>query len=100
MSKKKLSKEEQQLLDAIESGEFEPVLTESRKKELQAAASNTFKKDKRINIRISNRDLIAIQSKASEEGIPYQTLVSSIIHKYISGSLQDLTANKASKRTQ
>jgi predicted DNA binding CopG/RHH family protein len=100
MSKRKLPKDEQELLDAVEAGEYESVLTESRKKELQDAASLTFKKDKRINIRISNRDLAAIQSKASEEGIPYQTLVSSIIHKYISGSLQDLTANKPSKRTQ
>jgi len=100
MSKRKLPKDEQELLDAVEVGEYESVLTEARKKELQDAASLTFKKDKRINIRISNRDLAAIQSKASEEGIPYQTLVSSIIHKYISGSLQDLTANKPSKRTQ
>jgi predicted DNA binding CopG/RHH family protein len=98
MSKRKLPKDEQELLDAVEAGEYESVLTELRKKELQDAASLTFKKDKRINIRISNRDLVAIQSKASEEGIPYQTLVSSIIHKYISGSLQDLTANKSSKR--
>jgi predicted DNA binding CopG/RHH family protein len=100
MSIKKLPKDEQALLNAIEAGEFESVLTESRKKELEAAASLTFRKDKRINIRISNRDLTAIQSKASEEGIPYQTLVSSIIHKYISGSLQDLTANKSIKRTK
>jgi len=94
MSKAKLSKEEQELLDSVESGEYESTLTDSRRKELEAAAANTFKKDKRINIRISNRDLIAVQSRASEEGIPYQTLVSSIIHKYISGSLRDITANK------
>lgn len=94
MSKVKLSKEEQELLDSVESGEYESTLTDSRRKELEAAAANTFKKDKRINIRISNRDLIAVQSRASEEGIPYQTLVSSIIHKYISGSLRDITANK------
>lgn len=93
MSKLKLPKDEQDLLDALESGQLESVLTEDRRSELQAAASNTFKKDKRINIRISNRDLSAIQSKASQEGIPYQTLVSSVIHKYISGSLRDLTAN-------
>lgn len=98
MNKEKLSQEEKVLLDAVESGEYESTLTELRKKELEAAANLTFKKDKRINIRISNRDLVAIQSKATEEGIPYQTLVSSIIHKYISGSLQDLTANKSSKR--
>jgi len=100
MSKGKLSKEEKTLLDAVEAGEFESVLTEARKSKLQAIAGNTFKKDKRINIRISNRDLTAIQTRASEEGIPYQTYVSSIIHKYISGSLQDLTANKQMRPTQ
>lgn len=100
MSKAKLSKEEKKLLNAVEAGEFESVLTDARKKELEAIASNTFKKDKRINVRISNRDLVAVQSRASEEGIPYQTLVSSIIHKYISGSLQDLTANKQMQPTQ
>lgn len=94
MSKVRLPKDEQDLLDAVESGQFESTLTEARRKELEAAATNTFKKDKRINIRISNRDLIAVQSRASEEGIPYQTLVSSIIHKYVSGSLRDITANK------
>ncbi|MBX2809750.1 MAG: hypothetical protein KTR20_14085 [Cellvibrionaceae bacterium] len=94
MSQDKLSQEEKALLDAVEAGQFESLLTESRQQALEAIANNTFKKDKRINIRISNRDLTAIQSRAAEEGIPYQTLVSSILHKYLSGSLQDLTANK------
>ena len=94
MNRFKLSKEEKKLLEAVEDGEFESVLTTSRREALEAIASNTFKKDKRINIRISNRNLTAIQSRATEEGIPYQTFASSIIHKYISGSLQDLTANK------
>ncbi len=94
MNMVKLSKEEQELLDSVESGDFESTLTETRKEELEAAATNTFKKDKRINIRISSRDLTAVQSRASEEGIPYQTLVSSIIHKYVSGSLRDIAANK------
>jgi len=94
MTEPKLSKEEQELLDAVESGDYESVLTHERRKELEAAASHTFKKDKRINIRISNRDLSAIQSKAAEEGIPYQTLASSILHKYISGSLMDVSENK------
>lgn len=94
MSKVKLSKEEKELLDSVESGNFESTLTDVRRKELETAAANTFKKDKRINIRISNRDLVAVQSRASEEGIPYQTLVSSIIHKYVSGSLRDIAANK------
>jgi predicted DNA binding CopG/RHH family protein len=94
MSELKLSKEEKKLLESLESGDYESTLTDIRRKELEGAATNTFKKDKRINIRISNRDLVAIQSRASEEGIPYQTLVSSIIHKYVSGSLQDIVANK------
>jgi predicted DNA binding CopG/RHH family protein len=91
MNNSKLAKEEKTLLDAVERGEFVSELTESRREQLEAIAGNTFRKDKRINIRISNRDLLAVQSKASQEGIPYQTLVSSIIHKYISGSLKDVT---------
>jgi predicted DNA binding CopG/RHH family protein len=94
MKNMKLSKEEKQLLQAVESGEFESVLTKKRRVELVTTAKDTVRKDKRINIRISNRDLKAVQLKASEEGIPYQTLVSSVIHKYISGSLKDISANK------
>ncbi|MEO1445475.1 MAG: hypothetical protein AAFV46_04430 [Cyanobacteria bacterium J06635_11] len=92
MKEIRLSEEEKQLLSAVESGNYTSVLTESRRKELEQVAKDTTRKDKRINIRISNRDLMAIQSKAAEEGIPYQTLASSIIHKYISGSLQDVSA--------
>ncbi|GAA4815369.1 hypothetical protein GCM10011365_02290 [Marinicella pacifica] len=94
MSKLKLDKDEKQLLDAYEAGDFESVLTPTRKKQIQDMAKQTFKKDKRINIRISSRVLDAIQKRALEEGIPYQTLVSSILHKYVSGSLHDVTASK------
>ena len=90
-----LDKEEQELLDAYESGEFQSDMTPSRKKFIEQSAAQTFKKDKRINIRISGRDLSAIQRRALEEGMPYQTLVASILHKYVSGSLYDVTANKA-----
>jgi len=91
--------EERKLLDAVENGEYESVLTDARRKELVEYASNTFKKDKRLNIRISGRDLAAIQVRALEEGLPYQTLVSSILHKYISGSLQDVSTQKSHKRS-
>lgn len=94
MSKLKLDKEESKLLESFEAGEFKSVLTPARRKMIQQTASNTFKKDKRINIRISSRDLEAIQKRALVEGIPYQTLVSSILHKFVSGSLHDVTANK------
>ena len=90
-----LDKEEQELLNAYESGEFQSDMTPSRKKFIEQSAAQTFKKDKRINIRISGRDLSAIQRRALEEGMPYQTLVASILHKYVSGSLYDVTANKA-----
>ncbi len=95
MSDPNLSKEEKQILKDFEAGEFKSILTPKRKKMLQAAAEETFKKDKRINIRISSRDLESLQRRALEEGIPYQTLVSSVLHKYVSGGLHDIMANKA-----
>ena len=62
-----------------------------KKKELVAYARNTLRKDKRLNIRISERDLIELQRKAVQEGLPYQTYVSSIIHKFINGALVEGT---------
>ncbi len=94
MTKVKLDKYEEEILASYEADEFVSVMTPGRKEEIKQIAKNTFKKDKRINIRISNRDLVAIQKRALEEGMPYQTLVSSILHKYISGSLRDIMANK------
>ncbi len=94
MSKVNLDAEEKEVLRDFEAGEFKSILTPRRKKQLAEAAEEAFKKDKRINIRISSRDLEAIQRRALEEVIPYQTLVSSILHKYVSGSLYDRTANQ------
>ena len=86
--KTKLTKEEKEILDSFEKDEWVPVknLTK-RKKELMAYARNTLRKDKRLNIRISERDLIELQKRAVNEGLPYQTYVSSIIHKFINGNL-------------
>ena len=98
MSKPKLSKDEKEILKDFEAGEFESVITPKRRKSIQASAEETFKKDKRINIRISSRDLESLQRRALEEGIPYQTLVSSVLHKYVSGSLRDIAASKALNR--
>jgi len=100
MSDPKLSKEEKQILKDFEAGEFKSVLTPRRKKMLQVAAEETFKKDKRINIRISSRDLESLQRRALEEGVPYQTLVSSVLHKYVSGGLHDVMPDKAPLRTE
>lgn len=98
MTKIKLDLEEQELLDSYESGEFKSDLDADRKEYLASTAEEAFKKDKRINIRISSRDLEALQRRALEEGLPYQTLVSSVLHKYISGGLKDITANKLSHK--
>jgi predicted DNA binding CopG/RHH family protein len=86
--KNRLTEEEQEILDSFERGEWAPVRDLSkRKRELIRYARNTLKKDKRLNIRISERDLNELQKKAVSEGLPYQTFVSSIIHKYVNGTL-------------
>lgn len=85
-----LDKEEQALSKSIEKGEWKSVgdLKEERKKSKEYAKA-TFAKNQRMNIRIAQRDLDALKIRALEEAIPYQTLVSSIIHKYLSGTLVD-----------
>ena len=86
--KTKLTEEEKEILDSFEKGEWVPVKNLSkRKKELMPYARNTLKKDKRLNIRISERDLHELQRKAVAEGLPYQTYVSNIIHKFVNGKL-------------
>ncbi len=86
--KSRLTEEEREILDSFERGEWVPVRDLSkRKRELIRYARNTLKKDKRLNIRISERDLNELQKKAMSEGLPYQTFVSSIIHKYVNGRL-------------
>ncbi|MDT4290817.1 hypothetical protein RO575_14725 [Methylomonas sp. MO1] len=93
MTNLKLDQDEQAFLSAFEADEFESVLTDERKADLATAAEATFKKDKRINIRISARDLAALQRRALQEGLPYQTLVASVLHKYVSGSLRDVMSD-------
>ncbi len=82
----KLDQEEKEILEAFERGELKSVPNkEAELKRHREYAAATFRKDKRINIRISERDLRALQKRALTEGIPYQTLVSSILHKYVEG---------------
>ena len=83
-----IDEEERDLMQSIDKDEWRSVENiEREKEEAIAAAQNTLKKDKRINLRLSQKDYYQIQVKAIEEGIPYQTLISSIIHKYLNGSL-------------
>ncbi|MGB0911334.1 MAG: hypothetical protein ACPGYT_13305 [Nitrospirales bacterium] len=84
----KYDKEEKEIVDAYEARKMK--LAKPSKKEIEAmkaAADNTFKKDKRITIRLYDHDYKGIQKKAMEMGIPYQTLISGVIHRYIEGDL-------------
>ena len=83
-----LDEEEQVLSDSFDRGEWLSVTTlEDEKKIAKVAASNYFKKAARINIRLSNNDLSRIKQLAAHEGLPYQTLISSLLHKYAAGRL-------------
>ena len=86
----KLDQEERELLDAFEAGELKqaPNAADTQKRH-QKYAEAMFKKDARINIRLSSKDLRGLQKRALAEGIPYQTLVASIIHKYVEGRLHE-----------
>lgn len=84
----KLTEEEREILESVERGEWRRVPDfEEKALAYQEAARATLRKDKRVNIRMTERDLVRIQKKAIEEGLPYQTLISSILHKYIDGRL-------------
>jgi predicted DNA binding CopG/RHH family protein len=87
-SKAKYDDEELEILQAWEAGTLRPVgdLAEQVKTH-RAAAEATFKKDQRLNIRISSRDLKNLQARALEEGVPYQTFAASLLHKFVSGHL-------------
>ncbi|MEE4365331.1 MAG: CopG family antitoxin [Desulfotignum sp.] len=90
MSKIKLDKEEKDILDSFERGEWKQVNDfKAEVKKHQEYARNTLKKDKRVNIRISSKVLEEIQALAVENGIPYQTLMTSILHRYVHGGLID-----------
>ena len=86
---KKLDTYESDLLSTYEAGRFKSVATKSELTKFKAAARSTAVKDKRVNIRLSSGDLSDIQIKALEEGVPYQTLIASVLHKYVTGRLSE-----------
>ena len=84
----KLAKEEKELLESYDKGEWKTVKKQgAESKRYREYARSTFLKDRRVNIRISTKDLEGVRKKAVEEGIPYQTLISSVIHKFVSDRL-------------
>jgi predicted DNA binding CopG/RHH family protein len=81
-----LDEYEQEILDAFENRELKPVRS---KTDFQAIARNTMRKNRKINIRISENDLSALQRRAARDGIPYQTLIGSVLHKFASGFMKE-----------
>ena len=78
---------ERDLITAYEHGEFKPVEDQQGAKQTaRQAAQRYLRKDARVNIRLSTADLEMLKRRAAQEGLPYQTLIASVLHKYVSGS--------------
>src|SRR3954463_15736102 len=91
---------ELEILSAFEEGKLKSVATKSELAKLKAAARATAIKDRRVNIRLSSGDLSDIQVKALEEGVPYQTLIASVLHKYVTGRLAEQPARVTKPRSR
>lgn len=90
----RLSKDEREILKSFEKGEWKSVKNVKQElKKYAEYARATMQKDQRINIRMTSRDLEGLKVKAMEEGLAYQTLISSVLHKYVSGRLVDKKAS-------
>jgi predicted DNA binding CopG/RHH family protein len=87
----KMDADEKELLGFVERGEWKSAKGGKRERARYSRyAKATFRKDRRLNIRLSSKDLEAIQKRAVSEGLPYQTLISSLLHKYATGRLKEL----------
>lgn len=87
MKKRKLTEDEQLLRD-YEAGELKPVpLSKADIRKWQDAARATLAKDRRVNVRLSSALLLGLKARAAEEGLPYQTLIASVLHKFVTGRL-------------
>lgn len=102
---KKLDKFEKEILAEYDKGKLKSTApTKAKLGKFKAAASATFLKEKRVNIRLTTPDLMDIQARALEEGMPYQTLIASVLHKFVAGrlveSLSNLTARSSGTRAK
>ena len=96
----KLDAYEREVLDAYEKGKLRSVATKGELERFKAAARATAIKNRRVNIRLSSIDLSDIQVRALEEGVPYQTLIASVLHKYVTGRLSDKSQRITSRATR
>ena len=86
----KIDVDEKELLESVERGEWKSAGGKRERARFSRYAKATFKKDRRLNIRLSSKDLEAIQKRALSEGLPYQTLIASLLHKYAAGRLKEI----------
>ena len=86
----KIDADEKELLESVERGEWKSAGGRRERTRYARYAKATFRKDRRLNIRLSSKDLEAIQKRALSEGLPYQTLISSLLHKYAAGRLKEV----------
>lgn len=96
----KLDAYEQEILRSFENGKLKSVATKGELEKFKAAARATAIKDRRVNIRLSSIDLSDIQVKAMEEGVPYQTLIASVLHKFVTGRLSEKSQRAARRPTR
>lgn len=95
---KKLDAYENEILSAYEKGKLKSASpSKAELAKFKAAASATFLKERRVNIRLSTPDLMDIQARALEEGMPYQTLIASVLHKFVAGRLVEPASRSASR---
>jgi predicted DNA binding CopG/RHH family protein len=94
----KIDADEKELLASVDGGEWKSVGGGKRERARYSRyAKATFRKDRRLNIRLSSKDLEAIQKRALAEGLPYQTLISSLRHEYASGRLKEVRETEAER---
>jgi len=92
---------EQEILASFEHDEWSPARNQKGEvARFRAAATATLLKNKRVNIRISSQDLEGLKAKAAEEGVPYQTLMASVLHKFVSGRLVDTARRTTTRATR
>jgi predicted DNA binding CopG/RHH family protein len=95
---KKLDRVEQEVLSAYDKGRLISARpTKAQMNAFRDAARATFIKSRRVNIRLSPADLMDIQARAYEEGVPYQTLIASVLHKYVTGRLRETKSRLAAR---
>jgi hypothetical protein len=97
---KKLDRYEQGILSAYVKGALVSARpTKAQLDSFRESARATFTKNRRVNIRLSTADLMDIQARAHEEGVPYQTLIASVLHKYVSGRLRETRSRLTTRST-